>query len=213
MAASDISTFIDSITKALWPALAIIALLVLIRPIRKLLESIRSRSFKIKFGDTEIEVGDLAKQQNDIISDLQQKVALLLRGAPAASSPLAIAGEKQKSVLWVDDAPINNVSLSNMLSTAGFAIDQALSTDDGLRLFSNREYNYVISDMGRTEGRGYNQHAGLDLIKQIRAQNRNVPIIVYTTWRSARNYQKELSDLGVKATGSATDVIQSLIGN
>lgn len=71
------SETISAIASLLWP-LIVLAVLVLFRePLYRLLRSTESRDFTIKIAGQEVSVGELHRQQVDMISDLQDQIAKL----------------------------------------------------------------------------------------------------------------------------------------
>lgn len=74
---------------------------------------------------------------------------------------------RRASVLWVDDYPENNRILMEMLESAGCHVEVATSTDDAMVLVMGRDWDVVITDMGR----GTNPTAGLDLLMRLAGQS------------------------------------------
>ena len=209
---ADLPNLFTAIERLIWPLLVVAALIVFGSPVRQILKSIGTRRFKIKIGGTEVEVADLTKQQNALLSDLQQEVARIKNALGSNVATLARRESEARRILWVDDSPANNASAASTISSAGFRIDHALSTSQGLNLFSRNHYDFVISDMGRKEGNRYNYTAGLDLIEQIRAQDQKTPIIIYTTYRSLQRHGDRARGLGAtRVTTSPTEVMETLI--
>ena len=87
---------------------------------------------------------------------------------------------KTFSILWFDDFPSNNAFLIEQFQNEGLDIQLALSTAEGMSKFQSGDFNLIITDLDRTEGGIDNRFAGLDLIKKVRTQNQNIPILVYT---------------------------------
>lgn len=87
-------------------------------------------------------------------------------------------------ILWVDDEPKNNAGVVSALASLGIRVEQATSTQEGLAKAAELEYGLVISDLGRPEGGAINPVAGMDLIKQLRAEGSDVPFIIFSTWRA-----------------------------
>lgn len=206
------ATLITSVGPVLWPVFAIIALVIFAKPLKDLLVSIVNRNVKVKIGNTEVEIGELTKQQNQLISDVVTELARRSKSVAPAAAPPQLSGSGTKRVLWVDDTPLNNASAASIISSAGFDIDQAVTTSQGLELFSKRHYDFVITDMGRKECTHFNQLAGIELTRKIRAIDNTTPILVYTTGRSVQQHGEEARKSGAtKVTASAMEIMETLL--
>lgn len=82
---------------------------------------------------------------------------------------------RQAQILWVDDHPEHNVNERRMFRQLGAEIDIAKSTDEALEMLRNHGYDLVVSDMTR----GDQATAGLDLLRQLRRDNKTAPVIFY----------------------------------
>jgi CheY-like chemotaxis protein len=103
-----------------------------------------------------------------------QEAASASRGSP---TPAGTIPEDRRRVLWVDDRPSNNRREINQLETQGIHVTTKTSTEDALdELSSNAErYGLVISDMGR----GLDRRAGYTLLKAMRDQGIDTPLVIY----------------------------------
>jgi CheY-like chemotaxis protein len=210
----------------LWPALAII---VFFSAKDKIYSFLGRDNLSIKVGGMEISVADATKSLGADVSDLQKRVSEIeTRLAPIAAhlgtvlvgatvspapAPSKTAGKTNPSlfsILWVDDYPSNNAFLIDQLQKDGAEVKLALSTVEGLKYFENSTFNMIITDLGRQENGRDNPFAGLDLIKQIRALDSNVPILVYAGFRGLQNQGKLIKTGATKVTQSAVEV-QSFI--
>lgn len=99
---------------------------------------------------------------------------------------------KQNKILWVDDYPINNEIVINLFQDRGVHFDIAITTKQGMELFMKNQYDIIITDMGR----GLQSDAGLDLIKQLKDMQCEIPIIVYASRRAIDLYGFQASKLG-----------------
>lgn len=87
-------------------------------------------------------------------------------------------------LLWVDDHPESNQFEIEAFSHAGLVVDTAISNADAAERVRGREYDLVISDIGRDAPEA--QRAGLDLPRVlVPDRNRLPPIIYYVRRRSA----------------------------
>src|SRR5262249_25165137 len=85
------------------------------------------------------------------------------------------------------------------------------STAEGMRMFEDADphYDIVLSDIGRTEDGKYERKAGLDFLKEIRASQSDIPVLFFTTERTARLRpirEAVDADKNAYATGSTTEL-------
>jgi CheY-like chemotaxis protein len=72
-----VSETISAIASLLWPLIVLAVLVVFRGPLAKVIRSSESRDFTIRIGGQEVSVGELHRQQVDMISDLQDQIANL----------------------------------------------------------------------------------------------------------------------------------------
>jgi CheY-like chemotaxis protein len=78
-------------------------------------------------------------------------------------------------ILWVDDAPGNNILERKLLRSLGIMIDLARSSEEGLEMLGRADFDLVISDIARAGGSG----AGITFLKQMRATKHFEPVALY----------------------------------
>jgi len=81
----------------------------------------------------------------------------------------------ERTILWVDDIPSNNVWERRALESYGMRFVLATSTDDAIQQLRARSFDAIISDMGR---RGDYQ-AGLTLLEYVRSVRISAPYFIY----------------------------------
>ena len=89
-------------------------------------------------------------------------------------------------VLWVDDRPDNNRYERQALEALGLRIDLSTSTDDALEKVQSRDYDLIISDMGRPP----DDRAGYTLLKKLRDAGYSTPFIIYAGSRDPKHVQE-----------------------
>ncbi|MGZ0233831.1 hypothetical protein [Streptomyces sp. CPS1] len=198
----DATELIRALTGLAWP---LMAGLVLWRLFPLIKEIARSRGFTIKVGEAQLSVQEYSESLIRTTADLQGRLAAV--SAPAAARTL-------DSVLWVDDRPENNATEVAQLRALGVEVTLARSTDEGLRALSrgHRSFDAVISDLSRTERGRTNRTAGLDLIRELRAQGDTIPVFVYATSRAlAQRAEIDVAGGNGVAT-SSTELFELLRG-
>jgi CheY-like chemotaxis protein len=190
----NITVTLQGLAALAWPVIVIIIIFSFRQSIKELLESFKSRKFTIKIAGNELTMEEATEQQSTLIDDLlkqvvalQKNVETLIAAQPttiqtkAESIPKEMKQSVINSILWVDDNPKGNAFFIDGLLKQGINVVTALSTDEGLTKFKSRKFDRVVSDLVRLENGVRNSSAGLDLVRQIRALDSNVPIIISTS--------------------------------
>lgn len=209
------SELITSIASVLWPLIVVAVILILRPAVIGIIESGKSRKFTLKIGGQELLMEEVNQQQRNSIVDLQTQVNELRKKvegreivSPGATETLSRnIDDRWRSILWVDDQPKNNGVFIQQLSDRGITVELAPSTENGLAKFDRGQHSLIISDMGRTEDGRYSADAGLELLKRIRAKNKDVPFVVFCSSRGVREYEREAMAEGATGiTSSETEL-------
>jgi CheY-like chemotaxis protein len=211
----DITKLIHAIASVAWPLIVVFIIILFSGGIRQVLESAKGRKFTLKVAGNELTMDEVSEQQRALITDLQKQIIevqkrlemSVLAPTKGAVKQIENALPIVRSILWVDDNPRNNAYTIASLSEQGIQVDTALSTSEGLAKFGARRYDRIISDMARTESGQYNRTAGLDLVRQIRAIDKDIPIVIYSSVRSNQEYRKEALAAGANEMTSSTTVL------
>jgi len=218
-----VANLLNAISTLLWPLLVVFIVVKFSPAVREIIESARSRKFTLKVGGQELTMEEASQQQQSLIADLQAQVSELQQTVAEIleSQPGLKGAEKEKQalesappanrILWVDDHPKNNSYFLQVLSDGGIGVDLALSTEEGLRKAQSRKYRVIISDMGRREDGKYNPVAGLELLKQIRAGDKEIPFVVYCSRRKADEIRDEAERQGVTAVLSSPTAMMGML--
>jgi CheY-like chemotaxis protein len=218
--------FWKALAALLWP---ILILVVFLNARHKLYAFLSRDNLSIKVAGMEISVADATKNLGTEVADLQKRLADLetkLSGSkvPAIDPSQSTAAKDSRnsvseslpprsfSILWVDDVPSNNAFLIDQFQKDGVDVKLALSTAQGIKDIKSNNFDAVITDLGREEEGRDNPFAGLDLVKEIRSVNSEIPILVFASYRAIQNQIKLLKAGATKVTRSAVDV-QSFIGS
>jgi CheY-like chemotaxis protein len=165
------------------------------------------------------EIEELKERQTvnymERIKDLQDirddKLVELAQNLPQPVIPSKDVGEKKSrpKVLWVDDNPANNETIINVYREQGVEFDIATDTSQALSYISSRNYDLIISDMGR----GLDRDAGLLMVRQInRTFQNHPPIFIYASQRAVENYGRSARQEGASfVTSSPRDLVLKMI--
>jgi CheY-like chemotaxis protein len=213
---TDLPKILEAVAALAWPAIVILILFLFKPAVSAIIESAKSRKFILKIGGQELTMEEANAQQNTLIADLQSQVIEIQKRIGLKTQAAEKLQEQPRrepliqrtTVLWVDDQPKNNSYFVQQLSQVGITVDLALTTAEALKKFGQDPYALVISDMGRTEGITYNPTAGLDLLKQVRTQNKTIPFVIFCSARKNRMHGSQAQALGVTAiTSSPTELM------
>lgn len=110
----------------------------------------------------------------------------------------AIDALKNRSVIWVDDSPQNNVYEVHLLELLGLKVIQVTSNTDAISMLkdSGQRTHVVISDIHRPVG----EPSGIDLLESFATHSVDIPLIYYITKVDERKPWPASSN-GTKAFG------------
>ncbi len=216
----EFGILLGGIASVLWPLLFILLVLKFSGSIQKILESWRSRKVTIKVGGNELTMEQVSEQQRHLINDLQEQFISIKNQIKSIEfKPTRETFESQtdestsivKTILWVDDHPENNSQIIAQLEEIGVKTEIALSTTDGIGKYEERQFDRIISDMGRKESGKYNEIAGLEFTMAIRKKDPNIPILIFCSRKAALAYRDKAKKAGANdITYSATSLLQAL---
>ena len=211
---------IKALADLIWPILALIAVLSLRRPLRALVESVGSRGGGVEVGGFKITVSEAASQQQAQIADLQRQVGRLselVKSDQAIPSDFGgvidLRSEKGqdvarvRSILWVDDHPENNAMLQSSFKELGFDIINALSTKQAQVILQTKDFEAIVSDIGR----GIDRQAGIELVRTLRSAGDDTPVLIYTSADAVSRFGDMARAAGANfVTASPTELLTVL---
>jgi CheY-like chemotaxis protein len=115
------------------------------------------------------------------------------------------SGLARARVLWVDDLPGNNVYERRSMEALGIEFELSQDTDDAVEKLKERDYDLVISDMGRPSGR----RAGYDLLQRIRQELKSdIPFVIYASSNRPEHRAEAQRRGAVGSTNSPQELFQ-----
>lgn len=111
---------------------------------------------------------------------------------------------KDDRILWVDDYPQNNASLTKLFRKFGMNVDTALSSEEALAKLRSGSYDLLITDMGR----GDDPNAGNTLLNELSLRNINLSALVFST---ASRIQEGVDHRAFAATPSTDELVHYVI--
>ena len=210
----DIPRLIGAIAVLAWPILAAVLVWRLFPIVH---EIAKSRNFSITVGGMQLTVQEATDQSRHRLEDLQKKVEEL-RAKSNQKKPVAVPLNKDerplpRRIAWVDDNPVNNAYEIARLRNDGVEVVKLISTEDAVRTLIEEQVpvRAVISDMVRREGSMYNDKAGIELVRQLRAASLEVPIFVYSSTKAlTRSCKEVLAEGATDATASSVELYEML---
>jgi CheY-like chemotaxis protein len=116
----------------------------------------------------------LAQKSGDLSpEEIEREIRNEADEVAAEGDTPAFAGTR---LLWVDDDPSNNIYERGALEEKGVRITTSTSTEDALERIESHDFDVIISDMGRSEGR----RAGYSLLERKQEMGDRTPFIVYS---------------------------------
>jgi CheY-like chemotaxis protein len=124
--------------------------------------------------------------------------------AASQATPAATAGQKIRSVLWVDDEPESNSLMISEMRKQQIAVTTVKSTQEALAAFQPGRFDVIITDMGRATDGG---KAGIELVNLIRKMDTQTPIFIACSKYAAEEFRDEALAAGAnEITSSLTDL-------
>lgn len=199
MSAKDVVAFILQLLGVVtaWPVILLIIILIFRHEVRQFLPALARRLKKADIAGSSFEFTEVKALQDSIESGVEKlkddpdKLASFVRKqveklleTSASSKPsapsLPLSG---RSILWVDDNPLNNAYEESIFKQLGATIKQATSTEQALHYLhqASKRYDLIISDVHRDENGRSNPTAGYELVDRVRGYQIQVPFVFYTS--------------------------------
>jgi CheY-like chemotaxis protein len=91
----------------------------------------------------------------------------------------------RSQVLWVDDYPSNNEAVIDLYRAQGVEFDLALNTEQALEFLGKKEYDLIISDVGRSS----EQDAGIRMLREIKRHfGTGPPVLIFSGIKAITKY-------------------------
>lgn len=124
-----------------------------------------------------------------------------------AFEPEILRNMTGKPILWVDDNPSNKRLAVRALSKFNLEIEQVTSTEAAMALLEKRNFDLVISDMGR----GTNLRAGYELLQLIRESGNNVPFFIFAG-QDRPEFRREAAARGAQlSTNDMLELVDNVV--
>ena len=202
-----------------WPIILLLVIVLFRREIRNLMPELAQRLKKASVAGSSFEFSAIAvnalqdaiesgaeeyKDKPDhLVSFVREQVRKLPEvGTVAPSGAVPLSG---RSILWVDDKPMNNVYEASILKRLGASIVSARSTEEALAFLNRDSYDLIISDVHRVENGHSNPNAGYDLLDALNRQQVRTSLVFYTGSVARINSHR------AKAAHGAADVPGDLV--
>ena len=101
-----------------------------------------------------------------------------------------------RSILWVDDRPRNNIYETQTFKRLGACIILAKTTELALELLRDNNFDVVISDVYRVEGGIKNPDAGYQLLNSMATNSIKIPLVFYTSKIDQKHLEKAKGAFG-----------------
>lgn len=122
----------------------------------------------------------------------------------AMVTPSSIERAREKTILWVDDHPENNRREREAFAAMGFRLVLSTSTEDALDRVSERPFDAIISDMGRTG----DSSAGYALLDALRERGERTPFFIYA---GSNRHAAEARQRGAQGSTNRPDELLRMV--
>lgn len=113
----------------------------------------------------------------------------------------------QKSILWVDDRPDNNIFERKAMEAYNIKFDLAESTGEALAKINKSRCDAIISDMGRPP----DPRTGYTLLQTLRAGGNLLPYYIYAGSRDPEHVKEALSRGAQGTTNMSAELIKMVL--
>jgi CheY-like chemotaxis protein len=165
----DAADLIRAIASLSWP---VVAAAVLFRLLPAVSKRIRSGDISVKFGQLEVSVQDASDNLRKQVKDLQDAVAKLADASPRARSARGAAPASDAAgarvILWISSDASRHAYEVATLEEDGISVELADRAAARSHL-AQRRFDAVVTD------------ADESLVREVRAGDPDVPILVYAT--------------------------------
>ena len=183
-----------------WPLLVLFLVLRFRSPIRIFLENLSELSFKgagleASFKRRQLEAATLLAAAGVAAEEGERSVVQAAQDATDVVAEVLTSKAARKvsgsKILWVDDEPVNNEAERDSFESLGMRVSLATSTEQALSALQRKEFDLVISDMGRPP----DVRAGYTLLSEMKLRGIEVPFIIY----SAGGHQQKHKDEAMRS--------------
>ena len=216
-------------TSCIWPLVTLFIVFLFHKQIRDFLPALSQRLTKAEIAGTKWEFSDVAvtalqdaietgaeefKDKPDKLVDFVKETVNKLPSKQEALQTRDRPSLIGKSILWVDDIPINNVYEANIMKQIGASIVTARSTSEANAFIERTKFDLVISDIHRFENNQENPDAGYELLESLMKQSKGIPLIFYTGSLSRVNKirSKDAFDIATIPSRLVESVLNALSG-
>jgi CheY-like chemotaxis protein len=113
----------------------------------------------------------------------------------------------RKLVLWVDDRPDNNIIERHAMAAYNIDFVLAQSTGQALAELRKRQFDAIISDMGRPP----DSRAGYTLLEAVRGSGDQTPYFIYAGSRAPAHVREALSRGAQGTTNMGDELLQMVL--
>jgi hypothetical protein len=113
----------------------------------------------------------------------------------------------QRTILWVDDRPNNNIYERRAMAAYNITFDLATSTGEALAKLRKTKFDAIISDMGRPP----DMQAGYTLLDALRGSGDLTPFFIYAGSDSPQHLRLALSKGAQGSTNSSDKLIANVL--
>lgn len=161
-------------------------------------------------GGQKVSLADVVKNLvNIVITNLTTDEDKASQTTKMARSPTILP----KRILWVDDKPNNNIIERQTLTNEGIDVVPVESTEKALEQLKKNPFDLLITDIGRPGKTGFDETAGIDMIKQLKTNGyNNLRMIVYTSKKGFDLHSELAQQAGADDVAYSPRILMKSIG-
>ena len=171
------STLVKTIPSVLWVVFAALVYLTLRRaliPEFQRLSRLKAPGVELTFAQRLLDEAVTAEADGQMAAPPASD-----RRAAVSRLEHALDVMRDGRILWVDDHPSSNASLTSLFTRVGMHVDSATSTAEALERLASKSYDIVITDMRRDTEQPA-ETAGITLLNAMAARGIRLPVLMFT---------------------------------
>lgn len=219
-----IEVLVSLVNAVAWQLVVVFIVIFLGKPLKKIISNVSEFSFKAGEFEAQAKTREIeaaaaigaaiAKKDSELSTEDETSIeheSFEIAGlVNRVFQPRIIRRLTDRTILWVDDRPENNVYERNALESLGIKVSISTSTESALKMLSRNNYDVIISDMGRPP----DQRAGYTLLSEIKKMGIDTPFIIYASGANLPKHKAKAQQRGAYgSTNRATELLEMVVSN
>jgi CheY-like chemotaxis protein len=116
----------------------------------------------------------------------------------------------EKTILWVDDNPTNNIHEINAFKQLGIDVISVGSGDEAVQIIKNQSVDVIVSDFKRANDPRY---AGYGLLHELKNLGKHIPYVIYSVSTTPKYRADARKQGAVDQTSRAVELFSAVMSS